>query len=89
MKYPYTPSNMNMAQRYSKYCSVRNKILVEKRIPTNPKSRRDDIFVNPFQGDHMSDIAYLRHADLCRKIYFYQYQIPNGIELKQLQFNYL
>ena len=76
-----------MIQRYIKYCSVRNKILVEKRMPMKQKSRRDDIFVSPFQRDYISDIVYLRHAGLCGKIYSYQYYIPTGLKLKQLKFN--
>jgi len=36
---------MNEIQLYTKHSPVRDKILVEKTMPINPKSQRDDIWV--------------------------------------------
>jgi len=63
---------MNIAQRYTKPCSVRNEILVEKSRPSYQRPVRDVTL----------KIAYLRYAVMCGKIVFYQYQIPNGIKNK-------
>ena len=69
---------MNSMQQHTSPCPIRDNILVERTITPTPKSRRDDIYRN---------VAYLRHAVLHGKFCFYQYLIPDGIEINQLNDN--
>ena len=68
---------------------IRDNILVDRGIYVKPKSRRDDILSHrkiPYIGKMLRTYGTLFCLE---NSIFYQYLIPNGIEIKLLKFNIL